>query len=245
MLSLRIYVYQNKATFNLRLKVKEYLPQQNHQAQQFECVRVYDFSSVKKQQKALTRLRETFDQTLAKIKPTVANCDKIDEVCNPFVEFATADKPLRDLLILAQYKEAHEAAEAPSSLVNLRQTTMLYPIYIHKVMRYKRAMTYLINGFTPEEAKSNADVSLWLSQNILSHTKPTKATPIRSKVIYTIYFDRRDKQLELIKRINETQLWDSARNVAYNKSSIEVIKKLTEEIKGHPEPEMDVENLIN
>lgn len=244
MKSLRIFVYQNKATFNLRLKVKEYLPHEKHQAQQFDCLRTYDFASSKKQQKALSQLRETFDRTLAKIKPTIANCDKIDEICSPLVEVSKGGVPLRDTVNVVKYEPKEVTADAPHSIVNLREQSILHPVYIHKVMRYKHNVSHLINKFTPEQANMNASISLWVAPRVLSSVTPKVGSPIRSKVIYTIYFDSRDKQLELIKRINETQLWDSARNVAYNKSSIEVIKKLTEEIKGLPEPEMVAENLI-
>lgn len=244
MLSNQIYVYQDNNNHILRIKVKPYLSSETYRLAQLKLVEVFKFSRQADQQNAMKSLRELFGRTTANIKPTIDSCDKIDEICNPLGSYIKDEQKLRDKAVISVYKPPKVVVDTPHSAINLRTQSTYHPIYIHRVMRFKRRMDYLIDSMTEEQQKANADISLWLAPKPLSHTKPKVGSPIRSKVIYTIYFDSREKHLELIKRINETQLWDSARNVAYNKSSIEVIKKLTEEIKGLPEPEMVVDDLI-
>lgn len=242
--SANIYIYQDKSNNNLRIKVKPYLQSETYRLSQFTFIKVYEISRESERLNATKALRDTFGETLAKIKPTIANCDKIDEICNPMSVFVKTETKLKDLVKVAVHTPPGSAKTAPHSTIDLRVQPTYHPVYVHRVMRFKRRMDYLIDTMTEDEQKANANISIWLAVKPLAHTKPKVGSPIRSKVLYTIYFTSKEQQLELIRQVNGLPDFESARNLPYTPEAIKIVRSITEAIKGHPEPEMDVENLI-
>lgn len=244
MLSNQIYVYQDNNNHILRIKVKPYLSSETYRLAQLKLVEVFEFSRQADQQNAMKSLRELFGRTTANIKPTIDNCDKIDEICNPLGSYIKGETKLKDKVSTAVYKPPKVVVEAPHSTIDLRVQSNYHPVYIHRVMRFKRRMDYLIDTMTEDEQKANANISIWLAVKPLTHTKPKVGSPIRSKVLYTIYFTSKDQQLELIRQVNAIPDFESARNLPHTTEAIKIVRNLVESIKGLPEPEMDVENLI-
>lgn len=248
--SLDIFIYQHISSSSIKIKLKDYKKEQAELAKLYKMVKHLRYASHKKVAKVASVLREKLCKVLSSIKPTEENCNIIEEVLEDIGGFhvEVGEDHLKNLIYLKPKTIHTKAIEAPHSIINKSVYEPFYPVYVHKVTRYPRHLVLKGDKTPTELLESLSELSFWLSPKVLSHAvdsdNPDERKMIKSKVVYVICFDNKDQQLCLIRRINETQLWDSARKVEHSKAALDVIKKLTEEIKGQSEPEMITENLI-